>query len=117
MAQIPIILPIVVTGVLVGSLLKSKSRTIPRKKLAIASALSGLLNAGYAYLSYLLTPEPTFRGITVRPVSELAYVVSSFVVGILIVLAVVGVGLVYARFRKEEHEIESEDLTLKGESK
>ncbi len=110
MPQIPIIIPILLTGVLVGSIIKSKTRSVSKKKLASASVMSGLLNAGYAYLSYILTPLQTFRGFAAPRASELGYVASSFIVGVLVVLAVVGIGLLYARFRgaKRQENEESE---------
>ncbi len=117
MPQIPIMIPILVTGVLVGSIIKSKTQRVSKKKLASASIVSGLLNAGYAYLTYILVPQQTFRGFTAPRASELGYVASSLIVGVLVVLAVVGIGLLYARFRRGEHEIESDDLTLKEELK
>jgi len=115
------IIPLIVTGLVLGSMLKSEKRRISKKKLLGVSALSGLLNAAHAYAEYLLTPQQvTFRGFTVARAagSEYGFVISSFLFGLLIVIVVIGIGLVYGRKRgeAEEEELEptdEEESTLK----
>ena len=67
MPQIPIILPMIILGLVVGSILKSQSPKISRKKLASASLGAGLLNSIHAYLLYLLTPAQIARRSTGVP--------------------------------------------------
>jgi hypothetical protein len=100
MPQSPIIIPVIITGILVGSLIKSKAGAIPKKKIAYASLASGLLNALYAYGLYLMTPRSTLtRAATVQESPELVSAFSSFIAGFLIVLAIVGVAMIYIRLR------------------
>jgi len=109
MPQLPLIVPIIVTGVLVGSLMKSKTQRISKKRLVSSSLISGVLNGAYAYAVYLLTPQTTFTRFTgsaaattaaaaFRPASDIVFVISSFVAGVLFVLTVIGIAMVYARF-------------------
>jgi len=130
----PIIIPMIVAGVTLGSLLVSQTRKISKKKLLTASLVSGLLNAAYAYLVYLLAPPTTFtRGsftggtfaggtftgaftggggfrAAAGATSETSFLLSSFITGFLIVLAIVVVALAYVRFKggKSEEEEASE---------
>jgi len=116
MPSTPIILPIIVTGIVVGSLVKSKAGTFPKKKIAYASLVSGVLNSVYAYASYLMTPRPTFaRAATVQQSPELVFTFSSFIAGVLVVLAVVGVAMIYTRLRGGQ-TIEEADVTTESES-
>ena len=106
MPQIPIIVPLIVVGLVVGSILKSKSPMISKKKFASASVVAGLLNSIYAYLLYLLTTAQTATGFTrtasLAPTSEGAFVVASFLAAFLIVLLVLGVAMAYVRTRRGE---------------
>ena len=116
MPTVPIVVPIIITGILVGSMIKSP-RSKKKRKVAVGSILSGVLNAAYAYVMYELTPTPTstftgtFRTFTLRPPSELAFVVSSFVTGLVFVLAILGIALLYGRVRKgaEEPDLSTEE--------
>ncbi len=115
MPQLPIIIPIIVVGGLVGSLLKSKKQKIPRKKILSWSLIAGLFNAVFAYTELILTPQQTttFRGTSfVAQTSPLEFSVGSFLAGFLIVLVVFGVAAAYLRLRGGEiAEIEETDLT------
>jgi len=106
MPQIPIIAPLIVVGLVVGSILKSKSSRISKKKFASTSVVAGLLNSIHAYLLYLLTPAQTATGFTrtasLAPTSEEAFVVASFLAAFLIVLLVLGIAMAYVRIRREE---------------
>ena len=106
MSQIPIIAPLIVVGLVVGSILKSKSSRISKKKFASTSVVAGLLNSIHAYLLYLLTPAQTATGFTrtasLAPTSEEAFVVASFLAAFLIVLLVLGIAMAYVRIRREE---------------
>ncbi len=132
----PIIIPMIVAGITLGSLLVSKTRKISKKRLLTASLVSGLLNAAYAYVVYTLAPPTTFtRGAFTGgtfaggtftgaftggggyraaagagATSEPSFLLSSFVTGFLIVLAIVVVALAYVRFKggKSEEEEASE---------
>jgi hypothetical protein len=122
MPQVPIIVPVVITGIVLGAIIKNQKPGISKRKLTGAAVVSGLLNSVYAYVEYLLTPQQvTFRGFTIaRPAgSEYAFVIASFLAGFLIVIAVIGIGLLYARFRKSEiteEEVESPELNSEEES-
>ncbi len=112
------LIPLVVTGLLVGSMLKSESHRISKKKLAGAAVLSGLRNGAQAYLVYLMTPLPTSTffqttaaAAALRGTSEVDFTISSIFAGILIVLVIVGIAMLYARSRGGAEEEESVDLT------
>jgi hypothetical protein len=125
MPQIPIIVPLIVVGLVVGSILKSKSPKISRKRLASASLVAGLLNSIHAYLLYLLTPTGTaasFGGARtgapsiggLASTSEGAFVASSFLAAFLIVLLVIGIAMAYVRIRRGE-ELEAPELAAEEE--
>jgi|GEM_PF-730014 len=128
MPQAPIIIPIIITGLLVGSIGASKGEMVKRKKLLSASALSGVLNCANAYLLILLTPARSayqgqfsgqfsgtsqsayrYRGSGAN--SQLLLMVSSFVVGFLIPLVIIGIGMLYVRHKvgKQYDEENGED--------
>ena len=118
MPQIPIIIPLIVVGLVVGSILKSKSSKISKKKLASASLVVGLLNSVYAYLLYSLAPTQTAtrfagaaRTASLAPTSQEAFVAASFLAGFLTVLLVLGVAMAYVRIRRGEEleEIPEQD--------
>jgi hypothetical protein len=126
MPQIPIIVPLIVVGLVVGSMLKSKSPKISRKRLASASLVAGLLNSIHAYLLYLLTPTGTaasFRGAAtgappmggLASTSEGAFVVASFLSAFLMVLLVFGIAMVYVRIRRGEELVEAPELAAEEE--
>ena len=127
MPQIPIIAPLIVVGLVVGSIVKSKSARISKKKLASASLVAGLLNSIHAYLLYSLAPAPTAARVTGVPrtgslpleglasTSEGAYVAASFLAAFLIVLLVLGIAMAYARTREGEELAEIPELTPEGE--
>ena len=121
MPQPPIVLPIIITGLTLGSILASQAKTISKKKFAGISLVSGLLNSAYAFLYYELSPPPTFSraGTTfsgagtqfrVQTGSETGFIISSFITGIIFVLAVCGIALAYARFRGKKDKEEDEEL-------
>ena len=110
MPQAPIIIPIIITGILVGTIAASKGTMVKRKKLLLASLLSGILNVVNAYLLILLTPARSFPSQFTGTAqsayryrgggganSQLLLLISSFLVGFLIPLAVIGIGMLYAR--------------------
>jgi hypothetical protein len=124
MPQIPIIIPLIVAGIAVGSVIKSESPRITKRKLMSASLVAGLLNAINAYVVDSLSPQLTFARANLSaaqtfPVSEtswIVFVVASFIGGFLIVLAVLGIAMVYAR-RGKEGELELPELTSEPERK
>jgi len=120
MPQPPTVLPIIITGLTLGSILASQAKTISKKRFAGISLISGLLNSAYAFVLYTLSPPPTFsragttfsgagttfsRSGAFQTGSETGFIISSFITGLIFVLAVCGIALAYARFRgKKEHE-------------
>ena len=117
MPQLPVFIPIIVTGLLVGSAMRNGGRGISKKKLGYASVLSGLLNGGQAYMINLLSPQPTFFRATVtaasvRQTSELVFTISSILVGVLIPLAIMGIAMLYSRRRKGEEDVEVQDSSF-----
>jgi FtsH-binding integral membrane protein len=129
MPQLPLIIPIIVTGLLVGSALKNRDQRISKKKLAAVSVLSGALNGAQAYLVTFISPQSTFTRTTftgqatffqtsataaaaLRQTSELVFAISSILVGILIPLVIVGIGLFLSRGSGEEEGVEPQDSTL-----
>ncbi len=114
MPQLPIIIPIIVVGGLVGSLLKSRKQKIPGRKILVWSTIAGLLNGVFAYAELILTPQQTttFRGTTfVTQTSPIAFTASSFLAGFLIVLATFGIAAIFLRMRKGDSEPEEEEET------
>jgi len=112
MPQIPIIIPLIVAGIAVGSVIKSENPRISRRKLMSASLVAGLLNAINAYVVNSLSPQQTFarasfpaaQTFSVSQTSWVVFVVASFIGGFLIVLAVLGIAMVYGRRGKEEEQ-------------
>ena len=114
MPQPPIVLPIIITGLTLGSILASQAKTISKKKFAGISLVSGLLNSAHAYVLYELSPRPTFSRagtqFTVQTGSETGFIISSLITGIIFVLAVCGIALAYAKFRAKKDQGEDEKL-------
>lgn len=112
MPQLPIIIPIIVIGILIGWLQKSKKPKIPWRKVALWTLVAGALNAANAYAVYILTPQPTFRGAAagafVRTTSEIGFTTASFLAGFLIVAAVFVIAAAYGRVRKGDSELGEE---------
>jgi hypothetical protein len=128
MPQIPIIVPLIVVGLIVGSTIKSKSPRISKKKLASASLVGGLLNSVHAYLLYLLAPAQIPTRVTGIPTtgptllegfastSEVSFVVASFLAAFLMVLLVLGLAIAYARVDRGEELREAAELTSEEET-
>ena len=138
MPQAPIIVPIIIAGVTLGSLLASQKRTLSKKRLGGLSLLSGILNFVNAFLVYQIIPPPTFSqtggtqfgqtGATqfsqfraaASAGSMYTFFVSSFLVGVLVPLAIIGIALLYARHKagkpsEEEPNLEDEEPDLEDE--
>jgi len=130
MPQIPIILPMIVLGLVVGSIVKSKSSKISKKKLSSASLVAGLSNSIHAYLLYLLTPAqvaprgtgvPTTGTFTpptgalplegIASTSEASFVGASFLAAFFVVFLVLGIAALYARPGKGEEFQEALEAT------
>jgi hypothetical protein len=124
MPQLPLIIPIIVTGLLVGSAMKNRDQRISKKRLGAISVLSGVLNGAQAYLVTFLSPQTTFSrqatffqttataAASLRQTSELVFAISSILIGILIPLVIVGIGLFFSRGSGEEEGVELQDSTL-----
>lgn len=120
MPQVPIIIPVIVLGILFGSLIKAGKKSIPKRRLLIASLVSGALNSAQAYLLTLITPRTTFsNGSTASRAAQstlgLGFFLESFLTGFLLVLVVMAIAAVYLRVRgrgeietAEESETEEE---------
>lgn len=136
MPQPSMIIPIVIVGILVGSILVSKDTKITRKRLLYASLLSGVLNTAYGYLLYQIYPPRTFTpragttftgggtfagggtftGGGAASGAQLEFLVGSFLAGFLVVLVTIGIALVYARYRKRSTTEETEESEQPEES-
>ena len=131
MPTAPIIIPLIVSGLMLGSLLASGQRRLSKKRILGVSVITGLLNTANAYLVYTLFP-PTFtrfgggafaggtltgaatgsfqfRGAGAGATSEGSFLLLSFITGVVIVLAVVGIALLYARHKSQQPEEETEE--------
>jgi hypothetical protein len=119
MPQFPIVIPVIVLGITVGSLLRGKSAKISKKKFAYATLAAGLLNVAYAYAYLLLFPAPTLsRGnFAVRPISETVFLGASFLVAVLLVVAVLGMAQIYARVGHGGESVEAPELSSADEQK
>jgi hypothetical protein len=111
MPQAPIIIPLIITGLFFGSLLKHRAKSISKKSVAIASVAAGLLNGVHAYLLDIMSPQPTTTFTTrasfaLQPAATVPFVISAIGVGILIVLLVIGVAAIYRRFSRGTEEEE-----------
>ena len=137
MPTTPIIIPLIIAALVLGSLLAAKTRKYSKRKLLQTSLLGGLLNAANAFIVYTLFPptfsrfaggnfaggSQTFTGTFTGGAAafqsrsaggaggETSFILTSFIAGFLIVLAVVGLALWYARRKagKTEEEPELED--------
>jgi len=61
MPTAPTVIPLIVAGLMLGSMLVTQKTKVTKKKLLGASLLAGLLNAVNAYAVYLLFPATTSR--------------------------------------------------------
>jgi len=142
MPTTPTAIPLIVAGLMLGSLLVSEKRKVSKRKLLGVSLLGGLLNAANAFVVYTLFPPTTFtrfgggnfgggtfaggtftgsstfqfRGAAAGATSESSFILLSFITGVLIVIVVVGVALAYVRYKggHKEEELE-EPETKEGE--
>ena len=135
MPTIPTMIPLIVAGIVLGSLLVSEKRKITRKKLLGVSLLGGLLNAANALIIYMLFPPPTtfsrfaggnfgggafaggtftgsstfqFRG-AAGATSETSFIALSFITGLLVVIVIIGSALAYVRYKTPKGEEEPEE--------
>jgi hypothetical protein len=135
MPTTPTVIPLIVAGLILGSLLVSEKRKMSKKKFLGVSLLGGLLNAANAFIVYTLFPpttfsrfgggnfgggsfaggtftgSSTFRG-AAGASSETSFLLLSFITGLLIVIVVVGVALAYVRYKGAKGE---EQLDETGE--
>lgn len=133
MPTAPILIPLIIAGLMLGSLLASQTRKLSKKKLLGVSAVAGFLNMADAYLVYTLFPASTYArfggggftggssagftggsssGFQFRAASsEGSFLILSFITGLVIVLAVVGIALAYSRHKVGGSQEESEGLS------
>jgi len=130
MPTVPIIIPVIVLGILVGSWIKSGKKKLSKKRLLVAGLLAGAFNAGYSYVLEMITPRPTlptgFTGFTANRTFSvslgLGFYTASFLVGLVLILAVFAIAAVFLRIRgggeseeiSEEPEIEEESELKSG---
>jgi uncharacterized membrane protein len=141
MPIVPTVLPLIVAGVLLGSLLVSEKRKISKKRLVGVSLVGGLLNAANAVVVYLLFPPTTFSrfgggnfgggnfggssSFTFTGSSsfrggaagggEGSFILLSFITGLLIVLVVVGSALLYVRYKGGHGEEQLDEEKEEGQ--
>jgi len=127
MPIVPTVIPLIVAGVVMGSMLLSGKRKITKKRVLGASVVGGLLNAANALVVYMLFPPTSFSrfgggnfgggnfggstSFTFTGSSNFAYrgggagggegsfIILSFIAGLLIVLVVVGSALLYVKYK------------------
>ena len=122
MPQFPIVVPVIILGITVGSLLRGRSSKISKRKFAFATLSAGLLNVAYAYAFLLLfpysPPTTTFgRTFAVTQISEPVFLSASFLVAVILVAAVLGIAQVYSRLRGGYESEEALELTSTEEQK
>ena len=122
MPQVPIIIPLIVLGILFGSLIKAGKKSIPKRRLLIASVVSGALNTAQTYLLTLITPRTTLTtGSTANRAAQstlgLAFFIESFLTGFLLVLVVIAIAAIYLRVRGRGETETTEDSETEEESK
>jgi RsiW-degrading membrane proteinase PrsW (M82 family) len=95
MPTIPMIVPLLVTGVLFGYILRTKKTNVGRKLTALGCLLGGVGNAVNGAILYLFQSQattgpsiPSFARQTAPTQSPVSFLILSFVVGALIVLLV-----------------------------
>jgi hypothetical protein len=128
MPTVPIIIPIIVVGILVGSIMKTGKKSMSKKKLLLAGLVTGGLNAAYSYVLEMITPRttlPTGTGFTANRAFSvsvgLGFYIASFLVGLVLILAVFVIAAVYLRVRgggepetPEEPDLEEESQLSSG---
>ncbi len=94
MPTVPMIVPLLVTGILFGYVLKTKKSIIGRRLMALGCLLGGVGNAVNGAILYLFQSQattgpsiPSFAR-QAAPTQTLSFLILSFVVGALIVLLV-----------------------------
>ena len=122
MPQFPIVVPVIILGLTLGSLLRGKSSKISKKKFAYATLSAGLLNVAYAYAFLLLfpysPPTTTFgRTLAVTQIPEPEFLSASFLVAVILVAAVLGIAQIYSRVRGGYESEEALELTSAEEQK
>ena len=111
MPQLPVIIPLIIIGILFGSLLKSGKTKISLRRIKTWSLVAGVLNAVNAYAVYLLTPQPTFGGATFVRTTTTSYVpftAASFLAGFIIVAAVFAIARLVSRGHQGDVELAEE---------
>lgn len=115
MPQLPTVVPIIVIGIMFGSLLKSEKPKISFKRVALWALIAGALNAALAYADFLLAPAaPTtgfaFRAAAVSATSQVSFTIASFLAAFLMVVVVFAIAAAYLRLRggRTEGEVEAE---------
>jgi hypothetical protein len=141
MPTTPTVIPLIVAGLMLGSLLVSGKRKVSKKKLVGVSLVGGLLNAANAFIVYTLFPPTAlsrfgggnfggssfagatftgsstfqFRGAAAGATSETSFLLLSFITGLLIVIVVVGAALIYVRYKGGHMEEELGEAKQEGQ--
>jgi RsiW-degrading membrane proteinase PrsW (M82 family) len=95
MPTIPMIVPLLITGILVGHVLRTKKASIGRRLALLGSLLGGVGNVVNGAILYLFQNKtttrpdmPSFVRQTVSTQTPISFLLLSFIVGTLIVLLV-----------------------------
>ena len=122
MPQLPTVVPIIVIGIMLGSLLKSEKPKISFKRVGLWALIAGALNAALGYADFLLAPAPPttgfgFRAAFVSQTSEVSFSIASFLAAFLMVVVVFAIAAAYLRMRGGRTEAEEEaELTAEETS-
>ncbi len=106
MSQVPVIIPLVVSGAFLGSVWPNKELKAVRKKAVIAATVSGVLNAVHGLLLGLFRSAGSSQ-----TNNHVGFVVASGLTGFLVVLTVYfsALGMIwYLRRKQVESDSESE---------
>jgi hypothetical protein len=139
MPTTPTVIPLIVAGLVLGSMLVSEKRKMSKKRLLGVSLLGGLLNAANALIVYALFPPTSsrfgggtfgggafagatftgsstfqFRG-AAGATSEPSFLILSFLTGLLIVIVVVGAALAFVRYKGGHMEEEMGEAGPEGQ--
>lgn len=110
MPEVPIIIPVLVTAVLLGISWRNNS-SIGFKRVGIGATLSAAANGGYAYILTLLgntaqtNPSSTER---LTGSALQVYLITSVLTGLLVVLAIFGIALLMSRGKHRGNGEETE---------
>ena len=98
MSQTPIIIPLIVAGIFLGSMWRNKTLAGVWRKMLLFAAIAGLLNSAYTFLLGFMR----ISGASSSTNDQLATIASSGLTGFLIVLTVFVSAAIVIRYRRGE---------------